>query len=78
MQLIEKKNILGGGTGFIGTRLTSLLKASGYNVRIISRMPGLDRMTWTDFEKHGLDDEFHGVVNLAGQNGLKSVVFTGN
>lgn len=45
---------LGGGTGFIGTRLTNLLRGKGYGVTVISRMPGLDRITWLDVEKNGL------------------------
>lgn len=30
----------GGGTGFIGTALTQLLKARGHEVTLISRKPG--------------------------------------
>lgn len=46
--------ILGGGTGFIGNRLTSLLRGNGYNVTVISRMPAPQRITWLDLERNGL------------------------
>lgn len=62
--------IVGGGTGFIGSRLSNLLSLSGYNVTTISRMPGLHRITWTDLDRQGLPDNTSAVVNLAGQNVL--------
>lgn len=61
---------IGGGTGFIGTRISNILRTSGYNVTIVSRMPGLNRITWTDLDKVGLPSETSAVVNLAGQNVL--------
>ncbi|XP_063703613.1 epimerase family protein SDR39U1 [Culicoides brevitarsis] len=65
------KNVLiGGGSGFLGTRLTNLLKTVGYDVSIISRMPGANRITWIDIEKNGLPKDTSAVVNLAGQNVL--------
>ncbi|CRK91661.1 CLUMA_CG005311, isoform A [Clunio marinus] len=65
------KNILiGGGTGFIGTRLSNLLLGSGYRVTIVSRMPGLNHITWTDLDRNGLPNDTSAVVNLAGQNVL--------
>lgn len=36
----------GGGTGFIGTALTRLLKARGHEVKLVSRQPGPGRITW--------------------------------
>lgn len=36
----------GGGTGFIGTALTQLLKARGHEVTLVSRKPGPGRITW--------------------------------
>ncbi|KAM7321525.1 hypothetical protein ACRRTK_019617 [Alexandromys fortis] len=38
--------LVGGGTGFIGTALTQLLKARGHNVTLVSRQPGPGRITW--------------------------------
>jgi len=65
------KNVLiGGGSGFIGTKLTNVLKTSGYNVTIISRMPGAQRITWLDIEKNGIPKNTKAVVNLTGQNVL--------
>lgn len=39
-------NFTGGGTGFIGSAFQYLLKKRGYDVTIISRMPGPQRLTW--------------------------------
>jgi len=39
-------------------------------VTIVSRMPGLRRLTWTEIERFGLPNETAAVVNLAGQNVL--------
>lgn len=68
----EKKMSLtiGGGTGFIGSSLTKLLTSKGYDVTIISRMPGLKRMTWHELDSNGIPDNTYAVVNLAGQNVL--------
>lgn len=60
----------GGGSGFIGTRLRSRLTAAGYDVTIVSRMPGLKRITWHDLEQKGLPERTHAVINVAGQNVL--------
>lgn len=60
----------GGGTGFIGSHLTNLLKKSGYNVTIISRMPGLNRITWHELSEKGLPNNTIAAVNVAGQNVL--------
>lgn len=66
-----KRVLIGGGTGFIGTRLSKLLKDNGYAATIISRMPGLGRITWHEVEKNGLGKEpISAVVNLCGQNVL--------
>ncbi|KAK3546762.1 hypothetical protein QTP70_035032, partial [Hemibagrus guttatus] len=61
--------ILGGGSGFVGRELTKLLKVQGHEVTIISRQPGLGRVTWTEVESAGLP-ECDAVVNLAGENVL--------
>uniref|UniRef100_A0A1B6H8T3 NAD-dependent epimerase/dehydratase domain-containing protein n=1 Tax=Homalodisca liturata TaxID=320908 RepID=A0A1B6H8T3_9HEMI len=62
--------LLGGGTGFIGSAFTYLLKSKGYEVTIISRMPGPQRLTWFDLQTSGLPQGVTAVVNLAGQNVL--------
>lgn len=62
---------LGGGTGFIGTHLSNLLKNSGYNVVTISRMPGLQRITWHELNEKGLPDDTFAAINVAGQNVLE-------
>lgn len=62
--------LLGGGTGFIGSAFNYLLKKNGYNVTIISRMPGPQRLTWFDITSNGLPEGVTAVVNLAGQNVL--------
>lgn len=58
----------GGGSGFIGTSLSSLLRKCGYDVVIISRVPSAFSMTWGDLEKNGLPKNTTAVVSLAGQN----------
>lgn len=60
--------VIGGGTGFIGAALSNLLKKNGYNVVVVSRMPGPQRLSWTDLSNHGLPKDCKAVVNLAGQN----------
>ncbi|XP_049861046.1 epimerase family protein SDR39U1 isoform X2 [Schistocerca gregaria] len=67
---MSRNVVIGGGSGFVGSALTSLLRAKGYSVTIISRMPGPQRMSWGDLEKSGLPDNTTAVVNLAGQNVL--------
>ncbi|KAI5103694.1 epimerase family protein SDR39U1 [Silurus meridionalis] len=59
--------LVGGGSGFIGHELMKLLKVKGHEVTIISRQPGLGRITWTDLESVGLP-VCDAVVNLAGEN----------
>lgn len=61
---------LGGGTGFIGSHLTNVLTSSGYNVTIVSRMPGVKRITWHELEAKGLPQNTFATINLAGQNVL--------
>ncbi|XP_037940080.1 epimerase family protein SDR39U1 [Teleopsis dalmanni] len=67
---MAKNVLIGGGTGFIGSRLSAHLGKQGYNVTVISRMPGLKRITWHDLEKNGVPKGTTAVVNLAGQNVL--------
>ena len=61
---------LGGGTGFIGKYLCRHLQNQGYDVTIISRMPGLKRVSWHDIQRTGIPKNITAVVNLAGQNVL--------
>ncbi|XP_013117320.1 epimerase family protein SDR39U1 [Stomoxys calcitrans] len=62
--------LIGGGTGFVGTRLVNHLTSQGYDVTVVSRMPGLKRITWHQLEKDGIPKGVTSVVNLAGQNVL--------
>lgn len=62
--------LLGGGTGFIGSHLSTLLTSTGYNVITVSRMPGLKRMTWHELEEKGLPEDTVAAINVAGQNVL--------
>ncbi|GLH08980.1 Epimerase family protein SDR39U1 [Gryllus bimaculatus] len=62
--------VIGGGTGFIGSALSKLLRREGYGVTVVSRVPGPQRISWADLGKNGLPPETTAVVNLAGQNVL--------
>ncbi|XP_030042184.1 epimerase family protein SDR39U1 isoform X2 [Microcaecilia unicolor] len=59
--------LVGGGTGFVGRTLTSLLKSNGHEVTIISRNPGPGRITWQELPSKGLPP-CDAAVNLAGEN----------
>lgn len=60
--------LIGGGTGFIGTTLCKQLKSKGYGITVISRMPGVNRLSWGELQDKGLPKGTTAVVNLAGQN----------
>ncbi|CAH2244368.1 epimerase family protein SDR39U1 [Pararge aegeria] len=62
--------LVGGGTGFVGTRLNKLLKVSNCNVINVSRMPAANNISWTAVESSGLPPGTSAVVNLAGQQFL--------
>ncbi|XP_014243259.1 epimerase family protein SDR39U1-like [Cimex lectularius] len=62
--------LIGGGSGFIGSALRHVLKSKGYDITVISRMPGPRRVTWFDICNSGLPSGVTVVVNLAGQNVL--------
>lgn len=62
--------VSGGGTGFIGTHLATLLNKSGYNVITVSRMPGLQRITWHELNEKGFPNNTVAAINVAGQNVL--------
>lgn len=70
--------LIGGGTGFVGKRLVSLLKSEGAKVRIITRKPGSspDHISWDAIRKKGLPSETTVVVNLAGRNILEPGLWT--
>ncbi|XP_047650659.1 epimerase family protein SDR39U1 isoform X1 [Phacochoerus africanus] len=59
--------LVGGGSGFIGTALTQMLKAKGHKVTLVSRKPGPDRITWDELASSGLPP-CDAAVNLAGEN----------
>ncbi|XP_025298244.1 epimerase family protein SDR39U1 isoform X2 [Canis lupus baileyi] len=59
--------LVGGGTGFIGTALTQLLRARGHEVTLVSRKPGPGRITWDELATSGLP-RCEAAVNLAGEN----------
>ncbi|XP_049624167.1 epimerase family protein SDR39U1 [Suncus etruscus] len=59
--------LVGGGTGFVGTALTQLLKARGHEVTLVSRKPGPGRITWEELTSSGLPP-CDAAVNLAGEN----------
>lgn len=67
---ITNAYVPGGGTGFIGRSLSRILRNKGYEITVISRMPGLKRITWHDVKRVGIPDNVTAVVNLAGQNVL--------
>ncbi|KAJ8924563.1 hypothetical protein NQ315_000712 [Exocentrus adspersus] len=60
--------LIGGGTGFIGSRLCTVLRNKGYGITVVSRMPGPQRISWSDLHAKGLPKDTTAVVNLAGQN----------
>ena len=67
----KKKVVVGGGSGFIGNEVCSLLRRKGYDVVIVSRNKYDSRViTWDDINSKGLPDKTIAVVNLAGQNML--------
>ncbi|KAM9459247.1 epimerase family protein SDR39U1 [Salvelinus alpinus] len=59
--------LIGGGSGFVGRELTRLLKNKGHEVTIISRQPGLGKITWGELESGGLPP-CEAAVNLSGEN----------
>ena len=59
--------LIGGGSGFIGSALTTHLRARGDRVTLLSRTPGEQRITWEDLQRAPLP-RFDAVVNLAGQH----------
>ena len=65
------KVVVGGGSGFVGKEVCSLLRRKGYDVIIVSRNKFDSRVvTWDDIKLQGLPEKTLAVVNLAGQNML--------
>ncbi|XP_013785676.1 epimerase family protein SDR39U1-like [Limulus polyphemus] len=60
--------LVGGGSGFIGSALSKVLRTAGYDVITVSRKPGVWQITWEDLASDGLPDNCVAVVSLAGQN----------
>ncbi|KAM8711466.1 hypothetical protein ACLKA7_000586 [Drosophila subpalustris] len=67
---MSKHTLIGGGTGFIGSHLAKHLIKNGYEVTVVSRMPGVKRITWHEIEKNGIPNSVNSVVNATGQNVL--------
>ena len=62
------KVLVGGGSGFVGTEVCSLLRRKGYDVITVSRTKFDSRVvTWDDIRFRGLPDNTIAVVNLAGR-----------
>ena len=59
--------LIGGGSGFIGSALSTALSARGDTVSLISRTAGPGRLTWDELARDGLP-ACDAVVNLAGQH----------
>ncbi|NWH80570.1 D39U1 protein, partial [Piaya cayana] len=59
----------GGGSGFVGSALTQLLRSRGHGVTLVSQQGGQDRITWEELSRSGLP-LCDAVVNLAGENVL--------
>jgi len=59
--------LIGGGSGFIGSALTTRFRARGDEVTWISRTAGPGRITWQDVERGDIPP-CHVVINLAGQH----------
>ncbi len=66
----ERKILVGGGSGFIGTELCNTLKKNGYTPIIVSRTPGDSRITYENLQSLGIPKNTSAIVNLAGQNVL--------
>eukprot|EP01117_Protostelium_nocturnum_P011119 TRINITY_DN4039_c0_g1_i1.p1 TRINITY_DN4039_c0_g1~~TRINITY_DN4039_c0_g1_i1.p1 ORF type:complete len:471 (-),score=145.97 TRINITY_DN4039_c0_g1_i1:26-1438(-) len=60
------KILVGGGSGFLGSRLVPQLKNRGHRVKIISRKGGQDKVTWDQIKRDGIEKDTDAVINLAG------------
>ncbi|XP_050431108.1 epimerase family protein SDR39U1-like [Adelges cooleyi] len=61
--------MLGGGTGFIGSRLRALLKFEDYDIKVISRIGTGEKhiITWCDLARNGLPENTVCVINMTGE-----------
>ncbi|CAF0776407.1 unnamed protein product [Didymodactylos carnosus] len=62
--------IIGGGTGFVGRRLITLLREKGFNnITVVSRgtvNTGTEKLTWDDVKLGKVPSDIRAIVNLAG------------
>ncbi|MEM9436035.1 MAG: TIGR01777 family oxidoreductase [Pseudomonadota bacterium] len=70
MERNSKHVLIGGGSGFIGSALADALRARGDRVTVLSRTPGVGRITWEDVSERGIP-ACDAVVNLAGEHILQ-------
>lgn len=68
------KIVVGGGSGFVGKCLCSLLRRKGHEVVVVSRamikspIDGCNVITWNTLKDEGLPDGTNVAINLAGAN----------
>jgi uncharacterized protein len=68
---MNKRVILAGGSGFVGSAITEPLRARGYEVVVLSRSSGPGRVQWdgrTVGEWAQVIDGAHAIVNLTGRS----------
>jgi uncharacterized protein len=68
---MKHRIVLAGGSGFIGKKLSTLFKTKGYEVTILSRTSGENRLIWdakTVGDWWSSLDGAHTVINLTGEN----------
>lgn len=68
-QRYQRRVVIAGGTGFVGTALSARLKQQGYGVTLLSRQPGAGKVPWDgvyvgDWQK-ALEGAW-GLINLSG------------
>lgn len=56
----------------MGSHLTKALSSQNYAVKIVSRMPGPQNVSWHEIGARGLPENTVAVVNLAGNCGWLS------
>ncbi|XP_070574776.1 epimerase family protein SDR39U1-like [Ptychodera flava] len=61
--------LIGGGSGFIGSAVSRLLRSKGHDVLVVSRTTGQGKITWAELKDRGLP-ECSAVVSLSGENVL--------